>query len=656
MRKMRRLHNSSIPLLLVLLLLVVSGPYFVAAKDLDGTEACMIENYYQSVRTIVNSNSSTLPTDRTRLQHLLERTHRQTLPYTSTDQDDVWKALQEIDRGLDVVWREDTTDTTGTITRTIKLVYSNTAIPSEPKGTPETWNREHVWPKSYGVGYTANAANPAYTDVHHLYPAAWTMNSLRSNRYFDTCTTTSTTRCKVSEHEPEKEGTSMSSYTDDPAVYSSSSSSSSSSSTNPPRPPIFQPPANVRGDIARALLYMDLRYDHLELTDCPETNTETTPKHQMAYLSTLLAWHHQDPVSPDERHRNERICARWQGNRNPYVDYPHLVHHVFPSSYDEDRRSDEEHHAPPPLRPQSPCENSSTQSSSTTRPPHNTGNHDDDADGYGSSTVAAGDVMIIGIQSDDPDSVTLVALTDLHTGLVLHITDNAYYGDTNINTTNDHRFFASNEGIMSLTVPETIRAGTIFGYTAANIDIEDADTDDSARLLYGNSWTNENDKGFQLSTSGDTVIVYATTPTVEDDVHHNPQNAIDSTIIFLSAISFAGGKFVPDGNCYDRNKSTPSSALTASWSCGGTKYSALPKSIEQYTIHLNRKDNYLYTGPTNNVTKSSLQNYLSIGPVDDYWKGSNTKIDIPTIPTELLLNNGNEKDRDYHFNIVFGSN
>ena len=124
---MRRLHNSSIPLLLVLLLLVLSGPYFVAAKDLDGTEACTIENYYQSVRTIVNnlSTSATLPTDRTRLQHLLERTHRQTLPYTSTDQDDVWKALQEIDRGLDA--------------DTVKLVYSNTAIPSEPKGTPATW-------------------------------------------------------------------------------------------------------------------------------------------------------------------------------------------------------------------------------------------------------------------------------------------------------------------------------------------------------------------------------------------------------------------------------------------------------------------------------------------------------------------------------------
>ena len=124
-RKMRRIHNSSIPLLLVLLWLVVSGPYFVTAKDLDGTEACTIENYYQSVRTIVNSNSSTLPIDRTRLQHLLERTHRQTLPYTSTDQDDVWKALQEIDRGLDA--------------DTVKLVYSNTAIPSEPKGTPATW-------------------------------------------------------------------------------------------------------------------------------------------------------------------------------------------------------------------------------------------------------------------------------------------------------------------------------------------------------------------------------------------------------------------------------------------------------------------------------------------------------------------------------------
>ena len=68
---------------------------------------------------------------------------------------------------------------------------------------------------------------------------------------------------------------------------------------------MFLPPGNQRGDIARAIFYMDLRYDgddesnvvNLVVTDCPEE----LPESSMGYLSQLLQWHMDDP--PDEREK-----------------------------------------------------------------------------------------------------------------------------------------------------------------------------------------------------------------------------------------------------------------------------------------------------------------------------------------------------------------
>lgn len=90
------------------------------------------------------------------------------------------------------------------------------------------------------------------------------------------------------------------------------------------------PPADVRGDVARAILYMDLRYEgdegsttlDLVVSDCPETVPDGAG---MGYLSQLLQWHIDDPVDDDERERNEKVCANWQGNRNPFIDFPELA-------------------------------------------------------------------------------------------------------------------------------------------------------------------------------------------------------------------------------------------------------------------------------------------------------------------------------------------
>jgi len=97
-----------------------------------------------------------------------------------------------------------------------------------------------------------------------------------------------------------------------------------------------------RGDIARALFYMDVRYDgspnaqgtpepDLILTNnrglIREVQTHVATAH-MGLLCPLIAWHMQDPPDAAERLRNEAIFQS-QLNRNPFIDRPELVRQIF---------------------------------------------------------------------------------------------------------------------------------------------------------------------------------------------------------------------------------------------------------------------------------------------------------------------------------------
>ena len=93
----------------------------------------------------------------------------------------------------------------------------------------------------------------------------------------------------------------------------------------------FEPPDVAKGDVARAMFYMDVRYagdtdgePDLQLVD--EVNTSGT---QLGKLSTLIHWHFQDPPDDFERQRNNLIYTNWQGNRNPFVDHPEWVLKVW---------------------------------------------------------------------------------------------------------------------------------------------------------------------------------------------------------------------------------------------------------------------------------------------------------------------------------------
>ena len=92
---------------------------------------------------------------------------------------------------------------------------------------PDFWNREHVWPKSHGDFDAGDPFEvPLYTDAHNLKPVDASMNTIRGEKDFDNggetvLNGTITTSCLTT------------------------------SST-------FEPRDEVKGDVARMILYMDV--------------------------------------------------------------------------------------------------------------------------------------------------------------------------------------------------------------------------------------------------------------------------------------------------------------------------------------------------------------------------------------------------------------
>jgi endonuclease I len=163
----------------------------------------------------------------------------------------------------------------------------------------DAWNREHVWPKSRGFDQERDTA---YTDVHHLRAADRSVNSARQTRSFDMC----------EEFFFDNKNT-----VPTPSRYSANWT--------------WEPPDATKGDIARMLFYMAVRYEgpdyDLELVDeiVPRNGKEPL----MGKLSTLLEWHRFDPVDDMERRRNNLIQNKYQGNRNPFIDHPEWAFEIW---------------------------------------------------------------------------------------------------------------------------------------------------------------------------------------------------------------------------------------------------------------------------------------------------------------------------------------
>jgi hypothetical protein len=69
--------------------------------------------------------------------------------------------------------------------------------------------------------------------------------------------------------------------------------------------------------------------------------------------------------------------------------------------------------------------------------------------------LTAGDLAIVGFNSANPDSISIVVLTDLTAGTAFTLTDNAWQGNLG------SPVFTTNEGVLVYTAPGAVSKGTV---------------------------------------------------------------------------------------------------------------------------------------------------------------------------------------------------
>lgn len=191
-------------------------------------------------------------------------------------------------------------------------------------GSGLRYNREHTWPNSLGFGSSSGDKGlpyAPYTDTHMLYLTDSAWNSDRGNKPYAACDSNCGERATESN---DGNGGGGGSY---PGTSNWVRTPDGNAGT-------FEVWNHRKGDMARAVLYMAIRYEggtdaatgqsepDLELTDDRSkiVQTSSSPAY-MGLLSTLIDWHLADPPDAAERARNEVIYS-FQGNRNPFIDHP----------------------------------------------------------------------------------------------------------------------------------------------------------------------------------------------------------------------------------------------------------------------------------------------------------------------------------------------
>ena len=170
------------------------------------------------------------------------------------------------------------------------------------------YNREHSVPLSWHSGSTASFSG---TDYHHIFPTDKKVNAERANWPYGKVALATWTSLNGS-----KRGAS--------AVAGITGT-------------VFEPIDEYKGDVARAFFYFVTRYEDDMVTwglnpDAAQAfEPNTFPSVDVEYLRLMIQWHNQDPVSQKEIDRNNAAYT-FQGNRNPFVDFPQYVNQVWNAS------------------------------------------------------------------------------------------------------------------------------------------------------------------------------------------------------------------------------------------------------------------------------------------------------------------------------------
>lgn len=192
---------------------------------------------------------------------------------TKVSYDTVWTALKDTDQDPD------------NTSNVIELYTGRSIAKSSNGGGTGQWNREHVFAQSRG-GFDTSAG-PG-TDLHHLRAEDVTVNGTRGNKDFD------------------NGGSAVSGCND---CFTDADS--------------FEPRDAVKGDVARMLFYMAVRYSGDDgFNDLELSTVSGSAVPRIGDVDVLLQWNAADPVDAFEMRRNDRIYTQWQHNRNPFVDHP----------------------------------------------------------------------------------------------------------------------------------------------------------------------------------------------------------------------------------------------------------------------------------------------------------------------------------------------
>ncbi len=266
--------------------------------------SCPLGDYYANV---IDTSAAQL---RTTLHDTID--DHQWYPYSS-GATDTWDILDMAD--------ENPADN-----QTILDVYRNAPY-TKAGGGNSFYNREHTWPRSLGLGETGTPLNSSATDTHNLRLSDIGYNSDRGSKPFADCPMVSGCSELVT-LDTNGQGGGSGVYPGNSNWHTDGTDGNMGS---------FEVWHDRRGDVARSIFYMDIRYEggthggtgqsepNLELTNDRNLIQSTTgsPAY-MGLLSTLLQWHLDDPVDSREQDRNEVIFA-FQGNRNPFVDHPEWI-------------------------------------------------------------------------------------------------------------------------------------------------------------------------------------------------------------------------------------------------------------------------------------------------------------------------------------------
>lgn len=221
--------------------------------------------------------------------------------HTTISYAQIWNAFVSTDnKGNNVVWDmySDGADYT---------YYYNDDQCGEYHGEGDCYNREHSWPQSWFQGDDQSVPG---RDLHHIFPTDGYINQQRGNLPFG----------EVNSATP---------------TFQNGSKLGNCKSSLGYTGKVFEPIDEYKGDFARALMYMSVRYYTED--DNWGTSAMTNKSEIKSWaIEMLLDWNDLDQVSQKEIDRNNEIYNNIQNNRNPFIDHPEYARLIWDPTYTTD--------------------------------------------------------------------------------------------------------------------------------------------------------------------------------------------------------------------------------------------------------------------------------------------------------------------------------